>query len=76
MKVTHISQSRDSTTTTERPKLGYGLIRSSVAVSLSENIQQDNSSAKFRYGSDFEIEWLPSLHELGNWAMPGDGESK
>lgn len=69
-------QTHSNKITKERLDLGYGLIRSSVAVSLSEHIQHKNSTGKFRYGSDFEIDWLPSLHEPGNWAMPmpDDGE--
>jgi hypothetical protein len=67
-------QTYQNKTTTERRKLGYGLIRSSIAVSLSENIHYGNSGGdKFRYG-EIEIDWLPAVHEPGSWALPGDGE--
>jgi Domain of unknown function (DUF4505) len=60
--------------TREMLKLGFGLIRSSLAVSLSEKIQYGNSErAKFRYNGDFEIDWLASANEPGSWGMPDDG---
>jgi hypothetical protein len=68
-------QTRNNRVTTERLKLGYGLIRSSVAVSLSEYIHHENSGWKFRCDGSFsEIDWLPSTNEPGNWSMPEDGE--
>lgn len=57
-------------------KLGYGLIRSSIAVSLSERIHHSETDDRFFYESDSgehtSIEWLPSKFEPGSWAMPAD----
>jgi hypothetical protein len=50
----------------------YGLIRSSVAVTLSENISEGPND-KFLYDGFVEIDWLPDENEAGAWAMPDDG---
>ena len=59
-----------------RKKLGYGLIKSSVAVSLSERIHHCDFDDKFLYelddGKQSPIDWLPAHLEPGNWAMPDD----
>jgi hypothetical protein len=59
-------------------KLGYGLIRSSVAVSLSEKIfpgllGEDDNLTFFTPDGAKPIQWLPVDAEPSTWAMPGDG---
>jgi hypothetical protein len=56
--------------------LNYGLMRSSVAVSISENISTgeadgDNWTYTTRRG-DKLINWLPDTAEPGQWAFPYD----
>lgn len=58
--------------------LGYGLIRSSVAVALSEHIHptdNQDGSVHFEFLTETEqhqIPWLPLEDEPGLWAFPGD----
>ena len=69
----------------DRMKLGYGLISSSVAVTLSDKItignnsnnynrDDDDKEGKFIYNNDTEIDWLPSKNEPGKWSLPDDDE--
>ena len=69
----------------DRMKLGYGLISSSVAVTLSDKItignnsnnynrDDDDKEGKFTYNNDTEIDWLPSKNEPGKWSLPDDDE--
>jgi Domain of unknown function (DUF4505) len=51
--------------------LSYGLIRSSIAVALSEKIGFGEESS-FIYNDEYKIEWLPQENEPGVWAMPDD----
>jgi Domain of unknown function (DUF4505) len=53
-------------------KMAYGLIRSSVAVALSEKICVGDDGT-FLYCDEYEIDWLPDENEPGSWAMPDDG---
>lgn len=59
--------------------LGYGLIRSSVAVSLSEKIipgeGEDGVLAFQTLNGVVPVKWLPNEEEPGVWAMPGDGST-
>jgi hypothetical protein len=52
--------------------MSYGLIRSTVAVALSEKISVGEGSA-FVYNEEHEIDCLPPENEPGVWAMPDDG---
>lgn len=60
----------------ELRKLGFGLIRSSVAVALSDRIQLGASDDDhFLFCDDekeTEIDWLPPQFEPGSWAMPNE----
>ena len=69
----------------DRMKLEYGLISSSVAVTLSDKItignnsynynrDDDDKEGKFTYNNDTEIGWLPSKNEPGKWSFPDDDE--
>lgn len=51
--------------------MAYGLIRSSVAVALSEKIGV-GADGGFLYDETHEIDWLPEENEPGGWAMPND----
>ncbi|KAG7364992.1 protein of unknown function DUF4505 containing protein [Nitzschia inconspicua] len=53
-------------------KMAYGLIRSSVAVALSENIIIGRDG-DFFYNDEHKIDWLADENEPGAWAMPDDG---
>lgn len=58
--------------------MAYGLIRSSVAVALSEKIvagdnDDDDDGSTFFYNDEHMIEWLVDEYEPGRWAMPDDG---
>ncbi|MGK3736757.1 MAG: hypothetical protein ACI90V_003600 [Bacillariaceae sp.] len=65
-------------------QLGYGLISSSVAVTLSDKItignnnnnnhDDDDKEGKFIYNNVTEIDWLPSKNEPGKWSLPDDDE--
>jgi hypothetical protein len=52
-------------------ELGYGLIRSQLAVILADKITEGNDE-KFVYNDEAEIDWLPDDNEPGSWAMPHD----
>jgi hypothetical protein len=52
--------------------MSYGLIRSSVAVTLSEKIGVSEEGV-FVYNDEYEIDLLPQENEPGVWAMPDDG---
>ena len=75
----------DNNNSEDRMKLGYGLISSSVAVTLSDKItignnsnnynrDDDDKEGKFTYNNDTEIGWLPSKNEPGKWSLPDDDE--
>jgi Domain of unknown function (DUF4505) len=61
-----------------RDQLGYGLIRSSIAVTLSDRIHHCDTTDDDRFmyesedGTTSLIGWLPSYFEPGSWAMPDD----
>jgi hypothetical protein len=59
----------DSTNKQQTWQLGYGLIRSQLAVILAEKITEDNEG-KFVYDGQTEIDWLPYENEPGRWSMP------
>lgn len=61
----------------EASDLGYGLIRSSVAVSLSEKITagSDDSGSHLEFHTQDgpkPIRWLPDDAEPGAWSLPAD----
>jgi hypothetical protein len=56
-------------------ELDYGLLRSSIAISLADRILQgatDEEPWSFvcTDGATFQIDWLPEGAEPGDWAMP------
>ena len=56
--------------------LKYGLISTSIGVALSNKIiHNENSAQKFLYDNSVEIDWMPSIHEPGSWAMPEEHQS-
>jgi hypothetical protein len=68
-QVTNISLWGDATT---KDIVEYALVRSAVAVSLSDHIIPHDDRLAFRLeDKTLPIEWLPASCEPGEWAMPG-----
>ncbi|GAX17431.1 hypothetical protein FisN_5Hu079 [Fistulifera solaris] len=68
-QVTNMSL-RGDTTSKDAPE--YALVRSAVAVSLSDRIILHDDCLSFQLDDKaLPIEWLPASCEPGEWAMPG-----